>query len=100
MMLVDGIFFIELLKRFNDPRLRPKDDPIFNLDWMLTSLKRDLLLFENQPPFFVLSKLYDLIEGEKNDMDLLDLVMVFFDQVLPGEGSKEWAGNLEYQYNH
>ncbi|KAA8521776.1 hypothetical protein F0562_012449 [Nyssa sinensis] len=38
-------------------------DPIFNNDWMIPVLRRDLMLFENQIPFFVLEELFRLTAG-------------------------------------
>ena len=59
MLLLDGCFIIELFRRLVMMDLRDEHDPIFQFDWMFNSLNRDLLLFENQLPFFVLTKLFE-----------------------------------------
>lgn len=51
MLLLDGCFIIELFRN---------KAPIFQMDWMRSSLRRDLLLFENQLPFFVLTMLFQM----------------------------------------
>ncbi|KAG7995588.1 hypothetical protein I3843_01G117200 [Carya illinoinensis] len=68
MMLLDGCFIIELLHKWEmllhkwemSDRLRDEHDPIFRLDWMFAGIIRDLMLFENQLPYFVLEKLFEM----------------------------------------
>ncbi|KAF8026088.1 hypothetical protein BT93_F2793 [Corymbia citriodora subsp. variegata] len=93
-MVVDGCFVIELLRLYYDLLLTEfagkaiKDDPILTKPQILTTLRRDLLLLENQLPFFVLEKLYELI-NKKNNIDhqqavpLEELAVTFFDPLLP-----------------
>nr|GLL41375.1 UPF0481 protein At3g47200-like [Ipomoea trifida] len=71
MLLLDGCFIIQLLRKDSMPELRSEDDPIFKVDWMRTSLQRDLLLLENQLPFRVLCKLFELIHEHPNRYDRL-----------------------------
>ncbi|KAM7485995.1 hypothetical protein LguiA_002004 [Lonicera macranthoides] len=66
MMLLDGFFIVELVRKFRMSNLRQGDDPIFEVEWIVNSLQHDLLLFENQLPFFVLCKLFDMIEVQDN----------------------------------
>ncbi|XP_030441191.1 UPF0481 protein At3g47200-like [Syzygium oleosum] len=94
MMVVDGCFVVELLRLYYDlvhnkiPAWAIEDDPILTNPQILTTLRRDLLLFENQLPFFVLEKLYELI-NKKNNIDhqqavpLEELAVTFFDPLLP-----------------
>ena len=58
MMLFDGCFIVEVIRKFRLPELRGEDDPIFKLGWMLPSMARDMILLENPLPFFVLGKLF------------------------------------------
>ncbi|PRQ36317.1 hypothetical protein RchiOBHm_Chr4g0390101 [Rosa chinensis] len=53
MMIVDGCFLIQLFLKCNDPKLRAFDDPVFNMDCMFHFLCHDILLLENQLPWFV-----------------------------------------------
>ncbi|KAF8025953.1 hypothetical protein BT93_F2704 [Corymbia citriodora subsp. variegata] len=94
MMVVDGCFVVELLRLYYDLLHTKstadaiKDDPILANPRILTTLRRDLLLLENQLPFFVLEKLYELI-NKKNNIDhqqavrLEVLAVTFFNPLLP-----------------
>nr|POE60604.1 upf0481 protein [Quercus suber] len=54
MILVDGMFILEYFLRQSNPHL---NDPMIE-EWMPPILKFDLVLLENQLPFFVLEMLY------------------------------------------
>lgn len=54
---------IQLFRKCNDHTLRDTDDPVFNMDCMFHFLCHELLLLENQLPWFVLESLYSLILG-------------------------------------
>ncbi|XP_062162472.1 UPF0481 protein At3g47200-like [Alnus glutinosa] len=77
MMLLDGCFIIELFRKFVMWDLIDQRDPIFQFSWMLYSLKRDLLLFENQIPFFVLTKLFEMTEVPNWQSNLIHLAVRF-----------------------
>ncbi|KAF5465150.1 hypothetical protein F2P56_015181 [Juglans regia] len=70
MMLLDGCFIIELFRKYEIyKKTRQKEyDPIFQTEWMLSIIARDLLLFENQLPLFILAKLFGMSEsnGSRN----------------------------------
>ncbi|KAF5464943.1 hypothetical protein F2P56_014980 [Juglans regia] len=68
MMLLDGCFIIEFFRKCQMRNLRDKHDPIFQLSWILPKVTRDLLLFENQLPFFVLTKLFMMIESSQTPL--------------------------------
>uniref|UniRef100_A0ACD5ZBR2 Uncharacterized protein n=1 Tax=Avena sativa TaxID=4498 RepID=A0ACD5ZBR2_AVESA len=57
MLLLDGCFILELLFK----RLEEDDDSLQRVGWGLDLLKSDLLLLENQIPFFVLVSLYAVL---------------------------------------
>ncbi|EOY28721.1 Uncharacterized protein TCM_030240 [Theobroma cacao] len=64
MMLVDGCFVMEVLHHFG--RGKESEDGIFPIEpWQIPILVRDLLLLENQIPFFVLENLFDLSKSEE-----------------------------------
>lgn len=86
MVVLDGCFIIELVRKFNMAELKEKDDPIFKMEWILSSLQRDLILFENQLPFPVLCKLFDLIEAPNQHDRLIYLLCGFVSDVIPGLG--------------
>ncbi|KAH7859124.1 hypothetical protein Vadar_031860 [Vaccinium darrowii] len=81
MMIVDGCFLLELFRRDNWIVSPHKDDPIFNTSWMLENLYHDLILLENQIPWFVLECLFKLTVSDKEQEDgfLTKLVLKFFE---------------------
>ncbi|KAL0452012.1 UNVERIFIED_CONTAM: hypothetical protein Slati_1179300 [Sesamum latifolium] len=96
MLVLDGCFIIELVRKFNLLYLREKNDPIFHMDWIMNSLQRDLMLFENQIPFFVLGELFDLIEVPNQHSRLIHLLLSFLDNLYPGKefrGSRSWSSH-------
>ncbi|KAF5464927.1 hypothetical protein F2P56_014964 [Juglans regia] len=68
MMLLDGCFIIELFRKLEDKTLRDEHDPIFQMSWMLPEIARDLLLFENQLPYFVLTELFNRSESNQTPL--------------------------------
>ncbi|XP_041010496.1 uncharacterized protein LOC121254493 isoform X2 [Juglans microcarpa x Juglans regia] len=63
MMILDGCFIIELFRKHEFGY--HKDDPILQMTWVGPRIARDLLLFENQLPFFVLENLFKMIESNR-----------------------------------
>ncbi|XP_059665340.1 UPF0481 protein At3g47200-like [Cornus florida] len=61
-MLIDGCFIIELLFRFCEKDEEKEDDPILRNCMRLVPIRKDLLLLENQIPFFVLQKLFNITQ--------------------------------------
>ncbi|KAG4952357.1 hypothetical protein JHK85_046224 [Glycine max] len=60
MILIDGCFIIELFLRLYRYNYWRGKDPVLLKDWMRMQIKSDLILLENQLPFFVLKQLYNL----------------------------------------
>jgi hypothetical protein len=59
MILLDTIFIIELFLKVQDNEEREKEkDYILRKPWLLTGITHDLILLENQVPYFILEKLY------------------------------------------
>ncbi|KAM1296338.1 hypothetical protein ACFX2I_023194 [Malus domestica] len=85
MMVIDGCFLIELFRKALSVNRQDENDPVFNVTCMLPYLYHDLLLLENQLPWFVLERLYNLTAvknttSEGNASSLTDLVLNFFRQ--------------------
>ncbi|KAL6227390.1 hypothetical protein ACLB2K_001348 [Fragaria x ananassa] len=79
MMVVDGCFVIELFRKFLGEVLKPKGDPVFSESWMLTAIKTDLLLLENQLPWRVLNSLFHLTsDAEAGKLPLTELTLKYF----------------------
>ncbi|KAL6183447.1 hypothetical protein ACLB2K_044858 [Fragaria x ananassa] len=92
MMIIDGCFLLALLWRsyyvypdsdtVDDPLFPDSDtvdDPLFNMSCMYQYLCHDLLLLENQLPWFVLESLHSLICN--NQVPLTTLVLNFFSRL-------------------
>ncbi|CAN6539901.1 unnamed protein product [Malus baccata var. baccata] len=60
MLVVDGCFIIELFRKSSGEVPTEEEDPVFHKSWMRTTLINDLLLLENQLPWRVLDRLFDL----------------------------------------
>ena len=62
MILLDSIFIIELFLRTAARQEYEKDDYILSKPWLEEGIKHDLILLENQLPFFILEELHHHIE--------------------------------------
>ncbi|KAL3745393.1 hypothetical protein ACJRO7_014492 [Eucalyptus globulus] len=82
MILLDGIFVIQLLLMYRHPQ-KMLYDQIFGNPWILTDVRRDMTLLENQIPFFIIQRLFEMALGtHQQDMpELLELVCQFFKTV-------------------
>ncbi|BFG25298.1 hypothetical protein CerSpe_115720 [Prunus speciosa] len=69
MMVVDGCFIIELFRRHNLGYRH--HDPILKTPWMLSTIRDDLLLLENQLPWKVAACLFELTEEENEALRYL-----------------------------
>ncbi|XP_010242643.1 PREDICTED: UPF0481 protein At3g47200-like [Nelumbo nucifera] len=83
MMVLDGVFIIELFRIVGKSVQPSPNDPLFAMSWVFPFLLRDLLRLENQLPFFVLQTLFDLSKmpepEEPADSSLVTLALLFFD---------------------
>ncbi|KAL8140562.1 hypothetical protein V2J09_006583 [Rumex salicifolius] len=72
-MLVDGCFIVELLGKVIGLLPFEDDDPIASMSWIrpillrLTCAHRDLILLENQLPFFIIQKLFEHTQTDNSD---------------------------------
>ncbi|KAJ8747409.1 hypothetical protein K2173_012953 [Erythroxylum novogranatense] len=87
-MLVDGCFIVELIRKGVAENVSSEDDdPIFRSEMTLYAVRHDLLLLENQLPFFILQKLFDITLLPNEESNLEDMIFQFF-RILPGPGYK------------
>ncbi|KAJ6421692.1 hypothetical protein OIU84_028970 [Salix udensis] len=79
MLLVDGCFILELFLRYYINDLRP-DDPVLLNPRIISVVRRDLALLENQIPFIVLEELFRVIQDHSDNAlpELNDLAISFF----------------------
>ncbi|XP_047336673.1 putative UPF0481 protein At3g02645 [Impatiens glandulifera] len=80
LLVVDGLFIVELSRKFSNQKLVDKHDIIFKLSWIHHVLWRDMLLFENQIPFFVVEKLFEMTrsQGECGDNDNMVYLLMWY----------------------
>ncbi|CAH9123624.1 unnamed protein product [Cuscuta epithymum] len=62
MLVLDGVFVIEILRAFSNVVPFDKDDLFGSMQWMRFRLRDDFLCLENQIPYIVLQKLFELTE--------------------------------------
>ena len=67
MLLLDGCFILEFFFKW----YYKVPDALCDVGWGLTLVRSDLLLLENQVPFFVVQKLYDVVAGVRDSRELL-----------------------------
>ena len=77
-LLLDGCFIIELFRKFTWKDLKEVDEPIFNVSCLLKFLYHDLILLENQIPWFVLKRLYNLTLTQIDQSTPLSLLAIAF----------------------
>ncbi|XP_077240371.1 UPF0481 protein At3g47200-like [Tasmannia lanceolata] len=71
MLVLDGCFLIEFFLKFKDRRLFK--DPMYIANWVMPSVLHDMILLENQLPFFILQQLFNLIQNPNSSlMELAD----------------------------
>ncbi|XP_019186612.1 PREDICTED: UPF0481 protein At3g47200-like [Ipomoea nil] len=88
MLLLDGCFIVEFVIRQSRLVMRHKRivDPIFKIQVMRSNIFRDMLLLENQLPFFVLQALYDMISIDHHQPvkpEFSEMVKCAFEHWLP-----------------
>ncbi|CAL9247327.1 unnamed protein product, partial [Arabidopsis halleri] len=99
MMILDGCFILMLfliVSRTID--LDESEDPIFTIPWILPSIESDLLLLENQVPFFVLQTLFD----ESNiglSSDLNRMAFSFFNLSMD-KPERYWVKHRNFKAKH
>ncbi|KAI8011364.1 UPF0481 protein [Camellia lanceoleosa] len=73
MMLLDSCFIVELLRGYKMPNDRLVEN----------ALIRDLMLFENQLPFFIVNKLFDMTKNSVDSLeDLIRMFIRFFSWII------------------
>ncbi|XP_045792835.1 UPF0481 protein At3g47200-like [Trifolium pratense] len=98
MMLVDGSFIIQLLRDLSDNNF--KHVPSLSR-WMLPTIRRELIMLENQLPMFVLTKLFELTDktnSSQPQMSFYNLAFKFFYQLLQSESRKTPECQTAYKF--
>ncbi|KAK6929626.1 Protein of unknown function DUF247, plant [Dillenia turbinata] len=93
LMLLDSCFIVKIIRMFyykekEEMMENLKDDPFMRDETTRSSIRRDLLLFENQLPFFVLQRFYDLTmaknENTPNSPSFINMALHFVSHAIPG----------------
>ncbi|KAK7387992.1 hypothetical protein VNO78_22791 [Psophocarpus tetragonolobus] len=88
MMLVDGCFIIELFLKYVRKGIRHHGDPLFSTPGLLYRVRCDLILLENQMPFLILQRLFEIVQIPLEydlTLTLSQLAIRFFRNMLPGD---------------
>ncbi|XVF60054.1 hypothetical protein PTKIN_Ptkin08bG0012000 [Pterospermum kingtungense] len=81
MLVLDGCFIVELFRKLGGVVPKEKDDPIFSMTCMLQYLYHDLILLENQIPWFVMELLFNKTKGPSKTPSLIELTLHFLGNV-------------------
>ncbi|TYI42682.1 hypothetical protein ES332_A01G116200v1 [Gossypium tomentosum] len=83
MMLLDGCFIMEVLHHFGVSEQQPWVFPVE--PWQLPILVQDLLILDNQIPFFVMEMLFESLESQEGTptLSLCTMALKFFDLAFP-----------------
>ncbi|XP_022749054.1 UPF0481 protein At3g47200-like [Durio zibethinus] len=86
LMLVDAGFLIELFLKYAIKGLKRRGDYVFNTSGLLYELRCDMLLLENQIPYFILQRLFEIVPiPEHCKLSLTELAFRFFKDMIPGD---------------
>ncbi|XP_052208573.1 UPF0481 protein At3g47200-like [Diospyros lotus] len=85
MMVLDGCFIVELFRKYKMNGLSRENDTIFQSEQLRFALRRDLILLENQLPFFVLHRLFGKTRVPGEEGDLIPLALAFLKKIMPNE---------------
>ncbi|XP_058204069.1 UPF0481 protein At3g47200-like [Rhododendron vialii] len=83
MLVLDGCFIVELFRKIGKVIPIEHDDPLISM-WNYSFILRDFIRLENQIPFFILQRLFDLslMPGEESGPSLAKLALIFFNNAL------------------
>ncbi|CAN6714249.1 unnamed protein product [Malus baccata var. baccata] len=76
-ILVDAAFIIEFLLRYGKHIVPDRNDRIFRKPWLIHIIEPDMLLLENQLPFFILEDLFATAEVPAMMPSVFDLSFYF-----------------------
>lgn len=101
MMVLDGCFILMLFLAVAG-RVRYyeiENDPIFVIPWILPAIRSDLLLLENQVPFFLLQTILKRSKIEESTSGLNKFTFNFFNYALQ-KPNEFWLKHHKLEANH
>ncbi|OWM79115.1 UPF0481 protein At3g47200 [Punica granatum] len=84
MMILDGCFMIELFRKNKKLALFEANDPLVTMAWIFPFFYRDFLQLENQIPYFILERLFELtkVSPKESDHSLAEIALEFFNNAM------------------
>ncbi|GAV63995.1 DUF247 domain-containing protein [Cephalotus follicularis] len=104
MMVLDGCFVLELFRGVAEEFNRlgySRNDPIFAMRGTMHSIQRDMIMIENQLPFFILDGLMELQFPDQKGL-VATLALRFFDPLMPTDEplTKRDKSKLEFSIGY
>ncbi|XP_019154317.1 PREDICTED: UPF0481 protein At3g47200 isoform X2 [Ipomoea nil] len=81
-LVLDGCFIIELFRKIGRVVPFEEDDPFISMSWIFPFLLRDFIRLENQIPFFILQRLFELTKMSGEQASLSRIALFFFNHAL------------------
>ncbi|KAK4784015.1 hypothetical protein SAY86_018383 [Trapa natans] len=84
MMVVDGLFMIELFRKTARIVAFEANDPLVTMVWIFPFFYRDFLRLENQIPYIILERLFDLtkVNPHESEYSLAEIALEFFNNAM------------------
>ncbi|KAJ3683522.1 hypothetical protein LUZ60_013749 [Juncus effusus] len=79
MLLLDGCFILEYFLKYEEKTM----DALCDVGWGAPTIMSDLLLLENQIPFFVIHKLAYIFSGPKNPLNCESICEILVEKLFP-----------------
>ncbi|XP_047335791.1 UPF0481 protein At3g47200-like [Impatiens glandulifera] len=109
LLILDGCFIVELCRKFADRTLVDSHDTLFKMEYMHHAIWRDMLLFENQIPFFVVDQLFKMTTTTHEDYQnktMVDLLLMYYSATrkyyhyhTKSSGNYRWLQEASYGIN-
>ncbi|WCJ36938.1 hypothetical protein M5689_018106 [Euphorbia peplus] len=98
MMLMDASFVIMMLLKCSFQHLGSSNYHIFHRPWMETKVRYDILLLENQIPFFILRDLYEAsdLSNKLQGHSLVKITHTFIKVKLEFTGKRRSLGEAKF----
>ncbi|KAL5698009.1 hypothetical protein ACHQM5_029098 [Ranunculus cassubicifolius] len=99
-MLLDSCFILTFFHLWSHSSARHKHDPIFTGRQLRGNVYMDILLLENQLPFFILQKLYELTISSTDPKAFLEIIFPYFKDDMDKNQSRHLASLKNPQVKH
>lgn len=83
LMLLDGCFIVEFVRKTSELGPDDEDDPIFSVDWVRVQICRNLMLLENQLPYFIVTELYNMTKDPMHKEPFMNRLVLTLSSMFP-----------------